>query len=235
MSKSKRKSKKKKQPQNHGVPDAAIPCQIYLLTPPRIDDVAAFAKTLEAVLASTPVACLQIRLKDAPKDRVIDIAKQLIPIAHQYGTLVLINDDPEIAAECGADGVHLGQLDMNINLAKTLLPEGALIGVTCHNSRELAFRAGSDGADYVAFGAFYETSTKPGAQIADLEIITWWHEAIEIPCVAIGGITPDNAQAVIAAGADFIAISSGIWDWRDGPVAAVKQLAELCTQHSPLD
>ena len=235
MRKSKRKSKKKKQPQNHGVADAAIPCQIYLLTPPRIDDVAAFAKTLEVVLASAPVACLQIRLKDTLKEEIIDIAKHLIPIAHQYGTLVLINDDPEIAAECEADGVHLGQLDMNINLAKTLLPEGALIGVTCHNSRELAFRAGSDGADYVAFGAFYETSTKPGAQSADLEIITWWHEAIEIPCVAIGGITPDNAQVVIAAGADFIAISSGVWDWQDGPVAAVKLLAELCTQHSPLD
>lgn len=234
MRKSKRKSKKKSQPQKPAVPDAIIPCQIYLLTPPRIDDIDTFIKTLEAVLSSAPIACLQIRLKDIASQKIIDISKKLIPLCHEYGTLVLINDDPEIASECGADGVHLGQSDMDINLAKTLLPEGALIGITCHNSRELAFSAGSDGADYVAFGAFFETHTKSGAQPADLEILTWWHEAIEIPSVAIGGITPDNAQAVIAAGADFIAVSSGVWDYEHGPQEAAKRLAELCTQHSPL-
>ncbi len=165
MSKSKRKSQKKNKRQENKVPDAVIPCQIYLITPPQIDDVEVFAGILEKVLAATPIACLQIRLKDTSASDTIKIAKRLIPIAHQYGTLALINDDPEIAKECGADGVHLGQSDMNINLAKTLLPEDALIGITCHNSRELAFSAGSDGADYVAFGAFLTQVQNPARKL----------------------------------------------------------------------
>ena len=232
-SKKNRAKKKSQKPKNIPRPDAASPCQIYLLTPPVIDDVHAFAETLDLVLQAAPVACLQIRLKDTPKDEIISIAKILIPIAHQYGTLVLINDDPEIAKEAGADGLHLGQSDMNISLAKDLLPEGALIGVTCHNSRELAFSACSAGADYIAFGAFFETATKPSAKRADLEMLTWWQDTIEIPCVAIGGISVDNAKDVIAAGADFIALSSGVWDYVRGPQEAVKRLSVLCVQYSP--
>ncbi len=232
-----RKSKKNKSGKNTrkiqvSRPDPILPCQIYLLTPPKINDLAAFAKTLEAVLTAAPIACLQIRLKDTPEQEIIEVANTLIPIAHQYDTLVLINDAPEIAKACGADGVHLGQADMDISLAKELLPRDALIGVTCHNSRELAFSACSGGADYIGFGAFYDTATKLGAQRADLEILTWWQEAIEIPCVAIGGITVDNAMQVITAGADFIALSSGVWDYKHGPEAAVKRLAELCSQYS---
>ncbi len=233
MRKSKKKYKKKSAPKPPP-PDAAQDCQIYLLTPPRIDDLDGFAKTLEAVLSAAPIACLQIRLKEAGTDAVIETANTLIPIAHKYGTAVIINDDPQIALETGADGVHLGQLDMDINLAKNLLGADAIIGVTCHNSKELAFSACSGGASYVAFGAYFDSATKPGAMAADLEILTWWHEVVEIPCAAIGGITPLNAKTVIAAGADFIALSSGVWDWPDGPVAAVEQLAALCSQHSPL-
>lgn len=232
MRKSKKKTNKPKY-KAPAAPDPAQTCQIYLLTPPRIDDVDAFAKILESTLAAAPVGALQIRLKDTPAGEITRIANTLIPICHQYGTMVLINDDPQIALETGADGVHLGQSDMNINLARDVLNKDAVIGVTCHNSRELAFKAGSDSADYVAFGAFFETSTKPGAQRADLEILTWWHEAIEIPCVAIGGITPSNAKAVIAAGADFIALCSGVWGHPDGPAQAIKQLSALCAQHSP--
>ena len=233
MRKSKKKYKKKLAPKPPP-PDAAQDCQIYLLTPPQIDDLSTFAKILEAVLAAAPIACLQIRLKNAHRDEIIKAANTLIPVAHKYGAAVIINDDPQIALETGADGVHLGQSDMNINLAREVLNEGAIIGVTCHNSKELGFRACSDGADYVAFGAFFDSATKPGALRADLEILTWWHEAVEIPCAAIGGITPSNAKAVIAAGADFIAVSAGVWDWPDGPVAAVEQLAALCLQYSPL-
>jgi len=212
------------------------PCQLYLLTPPKIDDLGSFAQTLKQVLGAAPIASLQIRLKDAAKTDIIQTAKALIPICHAHDTLVLINDDPEIALETEADGVHLGQSDMDINLARDMLNKDAVIGVTCHNSKELAFTACSDGADYVAFGAFFETKTKPDAAltaVADLEILTWWHDVIEIPSVAIGGITTDNAQAVIAAGADFIALSSGIWDAQGGPVKAAAHLHQLCCLHSP--
>ena len=211
--------------------------QIYLITPPHIDDLDAFAKLLAQTLQSAQVGCLQIRLKDTPRARIIEVAQTLIPIAHAHGTAVLINDDPSIAAETSADGVHLGQSDMaakgrDIKSVQDMLPEGSIIGVTCHNSKDLAFSAGSDGADYVAFGSFYASKTKPDARPADLELLTWWHDTMQIPSVAIGGITVDNAQSVVAAGADFIAISSGVWDHKDGAPQAVKLLWDICAQHS---
>ena len=209
------------------------PCQIYLLTPPRIDNLGAFVKSFEDAISAAPVASLQIRLKDTAKAEIIEITKALMPIAHAHNTLILINDDPEIAAESGADGVHLGQSDMKINLARELLSNDAIIGVTCHNSKDLAFEATMAGADYVAFGSFFKSETKPDASPADLELLTWWNEAVEIPSVAIGGITVENASQVIEAGADFIAISSGVWDHPKGPAAAVRQLSALCAQHSP--
>jgi thiamine-phosphate pyrophosphorylase len=210
-----------------------IDCQIYLLTPPRIDDLDAFAAVFEAAIAAAPVACLQIRLKDTPEDQIEEIARRLAPIAHVQDTLILINDNVELATKCGADGVHLGQTDMKINLAKELISDDAIIGVTCHNSKDLAFQAGSAGADYVAFGSFFKSETKPDASPADLELLTWWNETMAIPCVAIGGITTDNAQTVIAAGANYIAVSSGVWNHKDGPAEAVKQLSALCSQYTP--
>ncbi len=233
MSKSKKKYKNKPKREPQTKPDPAQDCQIYLITPPRIENIEEFAKTLEDVLAAAPIACLQIRLKDAPDEDIIKAAKLLVPICHRYGAMAIINDNPHIALKTGADGVHLGQSDMNINLAREVLNEGAFIGITCHNSKELAFKACSDKADYIAFGAFFETSTKLGTTRADLEILTWWHEAVEIPCVAIGGITTDNAKTVITAGADFIALCSGVWQHKDGPVQAAKVLSNLCALHSP--
>ena len=196
----------------------------------------AFAQILEQVLKAAPVASLQIRLKSVARDMIVETTKTLMPIAHAHGTAVIINDDPDIALETGADGVHLGQSDLrniiDIKSAQDMLEKDAIIGVTCHNSKDLAFKAGSGGADYVAFGSFFESKTKPDARPADLELLTWWHDIMEIPSVAIGGITVDNAEAVIAAGADFIAVSSGVWDYTDGPAQAVKQLSELCVRYS---
>lgn len=208
-------------------------CQIYLLTPPKIEDLDAFAADFEAAISAAPVACLQIRLKDTPDTEIEQIYKKLAPIARIQQTLILINDNVGIAAQCGADGVHLGQQDMKINLAKPLLSDDAIIGVTCHNSKDLAFEAGLAGANYVAFGSFFKSETKPDASPADLELLSWWNETMEIPCVAIGGITTQNARAVIEAGANYIAVSSGVWDHKDGPAAAVKQLSALCSQYSP--
>ncbi len=213
------------------------PCQIYLITPPQITDMVAFCVDLRAALSAAPVACLQIRLKEVngdkmPNSAIVQAASAITPICHEFGTLVIINDNPELAKECNADGCHIGQNDMDYFSCRELLGGDAIIGVTCHNSKELAFKAANAGADYVAFGAFFETQTKKAKARAELEILEWWHEAVEIPSVAIGGINPANAAKVIQAGADFIAVSSGVWAHPDGPACAVSQLHQLCLEHS---
>lgn len=208
--------------------DEAAQCQIYLITPPRLPDINIFLKQLETALSAAPIACLQIRLKDIENSAIIQAAKAIVPLCHIYGVDVLINDDPTLVAECGADGVHIGQTDMDYFSSRELLGTDAIIGVTCHNSRDLAFKAAHAGADYVAFGAFFETPTKTPKYQAELEILEWWQEAVEVPCVAIGGINPSNASTIIGAGADFIAVSSGVWDHPHGPAEAVKSLHMLC-------
>jgi len=212
-------------------------CQIYLITPPQITDMDAFCKNLRTALSAAPVACLQIRLKEVNGDKmdnsaIIQAANVIKPICHEYGTLVLINDDAEIAKNVGADGVHLGQNDMDYFSSRELLGGDAIIGITCHNSKGLGFEAAQAGADYVAFGAFFDTPTKAAKHRAETEILEWWQEAVEIPSVAIGGITVDNAQAIIEAGADFIAVSSGVWAHPQGPAFAISRLSQLCAEAS---
>ena len=209
------------------------PCQLYLLTPPVIPDVPDFCKVLETTLAAAPVACLQIRLKALENSALVQAGKAITAVCHAAGVEVILNDDPSLVADIGADGAHIGQEDMDYFSSRELLGGDAIIGVTCHNSKELAFAAAKAGADYVAFGAFFDTPTKTPKTRAELEILSWWHEAVEIPSVAIGGITVDNAQAVIAAGADFIAVSSGVWSHPDGPAVAVSRLSQLCAAFSP--
>jgi len=207
-------------------------CQIYLITPPRIDNLSGFLTDLESALSAAPIACLQIRLKETDDSAIIQAASRIIPLCHQYQTTVIMNDRPDLAKHCDADGVHIGQEDMDYFSSRELLGEDAIIGVTCHNSKELAFEAASAGASYVAFGAFFETSTKSPKTRAELEILTWWREAVETPCVAIGGINPRNAEQVIKAGADFIAVSSGVWNWPEGPADSIRQLSQLCSSLS---
>lgn len=213
------------------------PCQIYLLTPPVIADVPAFCETLKVTLAAAPVACLQVRLKGLEDSALVQAGTAIREICHAAGVEVIVNDRPDLVAQIGADGAHIGQSDMDYFSSRELLGGDAILGVTCHNSKELAFEAAKAGADYIAFGAFFDTPTKtppPGETLprAELEILTWWHEAVEIPSVAIGGITVDNAAQVIAAGADFIAVSSGVWSHPDGPAAAVSRLSQLCAEHT---
>ena len=143
---------------------------------------------------------------------------------------VLINDRADIAAETGADGVHIGQSDMSLKDAKKWVGQDGIVGVTCHDSRHLAMLAGEQGADYVAFGAFYPTSTKIAPTKAEPELLTWWQEMMEVPCVAIGGVTPENADALVKAGADFIAVSGGVWSHPDGPAAAISRFNEIFDQ-----
>ncbi len=210
----------------------STPCQIYLITPPEIADMNHFITDLEAVLQAAPIACLQIRLKNIDDLALIQAADRIVPLCHHYGASVIINDRPDIVEACRADGVHIGQEDMDYFSSRELLGEDAIIGVTCHNSKDLAFQAAYAGANYVAFGAFFETPTKVVKARANTEILQWWHEAVEIPCVAIGGINPDNAKTLIAAGADFIATCSGVWKWPEGSVTAVKKLHALCLDHA---
>lgn len=240
---SKRKSNKQKPAKAAPLPpEPRIPCQLYLITPPKIDDLQAFELDLILALSAAtncepnnPIACVQIRLKDASDEQIIAAAKEIVPQCHSYGALAIINDRPDLVEACGADGAHIGQDDMDAYSSRELLGDDAFLGITCHNSKDLAFKAAESGADYVAFGAFFDTPTKTPKTRADVEILEWWNEAVEIPCVAIGGINPSNAKEIIQAGADYIAVSSGVWDHPDGPAEAVRQLSMLCAEFSPQD
>ncbi len=200
---------------------------LYLITPPQIADFPPFLSALEAVLQTSMVTALQLRLKKDGDDHpdleaMAELAKAVLPAARDTETALIINDSVEIAAAVGADGVHLGQKDGSLKTAREQLGPEAIVGATCHNSRHLAMQAGEAGADYVAFGAFYPTATKEASTRAEPELLSWWQEVMELPCVAIGGITLDNVAGLVRAGADFIAVSAAIWQHKDGPVAAVK-------------
>ncbi|MFQ5564451.1 MAG: thiamine phosphate synthase [Parvularculaceae bacterium] len=203
------------------------PCRLYLITPPRLDDLAAFARAFREALDAGDVACAQLRLKREDGEAVSDAdvlfaAEALLPIAREYDVAFLINDRPDLALKTGADGVHVGQKDASCKKARAVLGEGATVGVTCHDSKHLALVAGEDGADYVAFGAFFPTVTKEASTRADPSLLEWWREATTLPSVAIGGIAPKNCGALVRAGADFLAVSAGVWRNPAGPAAAVK-------------
>ncbi len=199
-------------------------CELYLITPPSINNVAAFADVLAGALDAGPVAALQIRLKDCDDDMVCRAYEHLAPVAFARNVAVLINDRADLAHKLDADGVHLGQEDTPAVKARALLGPQKTIGVTAHNSRHLAMLAGEAGADYVAFGAFFESATKTPKMQATTDILSWWSELFEIPCVAIGGITAGNCAPLVRAGADFLAVCSGVWSDADGPAQAVRAL-----------
>lgn len=201
-------------------------CRLYLITPPKIEP-SAFADELGRALDGGDVASFQLRLKDASDDEMRRAAEGLMPIAQARDVAFIINDRPDLAAEMGADGVHIGQEDAAYAEARRTVGPDKIVGVTCHNSRHLAIEAAEVGADYVAFGAFYPTQTKQSKTDADPELLRWWSELMVVPCVAIGGITVENARPLIDAGADFLAVSAGVWSHPRGPFAAVKAFAAL--------
>ncbi|MDR3528853.1 MAG: thiamine phosphate synthase [Rhizomicrobium sp.] len=201
-------------------------CRLYLITPPKLEPVA-FGEVLKATLDAGDVACLQLRLKDVPEEEIARAIEVLMPIAQKRDVAFILNDRPDLAKRLGCDGVHIGQEDMPYAEARALLGPERIIGVTCHDSRHLALEAGEAGADYVAFGAFFPSTTKEPKALCDIETLQWWGELMVIPCVAIGGITIENAPALVAAGADFLAVSAGIWDFPDGPAAAVAAFNRL--------
>lgn len=200
--------------------DARRPaCQLYLISPPAIDD--SFIDMLGEALDGGPVAAFQLRLKGVDEDAVARAAAPLQKLCADRNVAFIVNDSVALAASLGADGVHLGQGDGDPRDARAKLGPAAQIGVTCHDSRHLAMAAGEAGADYVAFGAFYPTTTKEVIHRPDPSILGWWTTLFELPCVAIGGITPDNGAALVRAGADFLAVSSAVWAHAAGARAGV--------------
>ena len=198
------------------------PCRLYLITPPIIPDLDAFAAVLDQALAAGDVAALQIRLKPADEATIRHAVAVLAPVARRHEVAVILNDRPDVARATGCDGVHIGQEDASLAEARRVMGPDAMIGVTCHADRHLAWDAAEGGADYVAFGAFYQTDTKETVHRPSPELLTVWQETVEVPCVAIGGITVDNCAELARAGADFVAVSAGVWRHADGPAAAVR-------------
>ncbi len=195
-------------------------CRLYLITPPRLDE--GFAERLAEALTGGDVACLQIRLKDVDDAEVARAVEAARPLCHAHDVALIVNDRPDLAAELGADGVHIGAEDGSYADARAEVGADAIVGVSCYDSRDLALAAAEAGADYIAFGAFFATATKDPPTRAGLDLLNWWQDMVTVPCVAIGGITAANCGALVAAGADFLAVVAGVWDYADGPQAAVR-------------
>jgi thiamine-phosphate pyrophosphorylase len=204
---------------------APPPCQLYLVSPPSIGP--DFVELLRAAFDGGPVAAFQLRLKGLDEHEIARLAPPLQALCAERDIAFIVNDSIALAKRLKADGVHLGQGDGDAREARGILGPSAQIGVTCHASRHLAMEAGEAGADYVAFGAFYPSATKAVEHHADPEILRWWSAVFELPCVAIGGITADNAAPLVAAGADFLAVSGAVWNHGDGPGAGVAAFAKL--------
>lgn len=206
-------------------------CQLYLISP--LDVGGDFPDRLAAALDAAPVAAFQFRVKDMDQHQAANLAAPLRAICADRDVAFIVNDDVALAKRLKADGVHLGKDDGDPREARSILGPEAQIGISCYNSRHLAMEAGDAGADYVAFGAFFPTTTKQVEHYADPELLTWWQGLFELPCVAIGGITVDNAASLVEAGADFLAVSSGVWNHADGPAAAVKAFADIFAAAPP--
>jgi thiamine-phosphate pyrophosphorylase len=210
--------------------DEPATTRLYLVTPPAFDP-EPFARELARALAGGDVACLQLRLKDVDDDAICHAAALLQPIALDNGVAFIMNDRPDLAARLGCDGVHVGEDDMPYDSARALMGGERIVGVTCGASRERALVAAEAGADYVAFGAFFPTTTKAAKHRADPELVRDWAETTIVPCVAIGGITPGNCAPLVAAGADFLAVVGAVWAHPQGPREAVREFNDLFARH----
>lgn len=205
-------------------PPRTEPCKLYLISPQEVGG--DFPERLRAAAGFGSVAAFQLRVKGVGEHELARLAEPLQRICAEAGVAFIVNDSAALARRLDADGVHLGQQDGSVREARALLGPTKQIGVTCHDSRHLAMEAGEAGADYVAFGAFFPTTTKPSAYRPDPSILSWWAALFEIPCVAIGGITPANARPLVEAGADFLAVCNGVWGVSD-PASVVAEFEGL--------
>ena len=206
--------------------DDAHGCRLYLVSPPKFE-VGAFTRSLEAALSGGDVGAFQLRLKDCDDAMITQAVRALMPMCREAGVAFILNDRADLAQVLETDGVHLGQEDGTVADARRRLGADAVIGVTCHASGHLAMEAGEAGADYVAFGAFYPTTSKSMEKQLqygrpDAELLSWWATYTILPSVAIGGITPGNCGPLVTAGADFVAAITSVWECAEGPKAAVE-------------
>lgn len=208
-------------------------CQLYIISP--LDVGGDFPERLKAALTAGPVAAFQYRVKGLTQHEAADLGKPLREICAEHDVAFIVNRDISLAKRLQADGVHVSQKDGGPREAREALGHDAQIGVSCAGSRHAAMEAGDSGADYVSFGAFHPTTTKEVSEYADPELLTWWQGLFELPCVAVGGITVQNAAPLVEAGADFLAVCSGVWDHPEGPAAAVKGFAEVFAAATPRD
>ncbi len=199
-----------------------VPCQLYLISPLEVGG--NFPQQLAVALDAGPVAAFQFRVKAIDQHQAARLAEPLLAICHEHDVAFIVNDDVGLAKRLGADGVHLGQGDGDPAEARRILGAECQIGVTCHNSRHLAMAAGEGGANYIAFGAFFPTTTKLVEHYAQPALLGWWSTVSEIPCVAIGGITASNCGPLVFAGADFLAVSNAVWGHADGSAAGVRAI-----------
>jgi thiamine-phosphate pyrophosphorylase len=202
--------------------DERATTRLYLITPPALDP-DQFAKELEEALAGGDVACLQLRLKEVDDDAIRRATRALKPIAQDRGVAFIMNDRPDLAAELDCDGVHVGEEDMPYAEARRLLGPDRIVGVTCGGSRHRALVASEAGADYVAFGAFFPSTTKVAKHHPSPEVLKDWSDMTVVPCCAIGGITQENCAPLLEAGADFLAVIGAIWNHPKGPKQAVAE------------
>ena len=205
-------------------PKRTQPCRLYLISPQEVGG--DFPDRLKAAVGDDVVAAFQLRVKDVSEHELARVAEPLQRICADAGVAFIVNDSMQLAKRLGADGVHLGRQDGDIREARALLGPQAQIGVTCHDSRHFAMDAGEAGADYVAFGAFYPTTTKPSPYRPDPAILSWWSSVFEIPCVDIGGINPANAKPLVDAGADFLAVCQAVWSV-DKPTEVLTKFSDL--------
>jgi thiamine-phosphate pyrophosphorylase len=215
-------------------------CRLYLVTPPTIE-IRLFHAQLSEALNAGDVACIQLRLKNVSDDIVLGATDTLMPLAQEFDVPFLINDRPDLAVRAGADGVHIGQRDASYEESRALLGGDSIVGLTCHDSRHLAIVGAEKGIDYVAFGRFFPTNAHqasvppPTDPRADLDLIRWSRDITVMQCVAIGGITPENCMPIVSAGADFLGVSSAIWNHPDGAGAAVRAFRAAIDQASMED
>ncbi len=197
-------------------------CHLYLLTPPALPG--DFGRLLAEALDAGAVAALQLRLKDAADDEICRAVDLVRPIAQSRGVALILNDRPDLAVETGCDGAHIGAEDGTPADARKQLGPKLQLGVSCYDSRDLALAAGEAGADYVAFGAFFPSKTKDTGIRAELDLLSWWSEIMELPVVAIGGITAENCPPLVRAGANFLAVTSAVWSFPAGPAAGIRAM-----------
>ncbi len=206
-------------------------CRLYLVTPPALEP-AVFAEALAAALDAGDIGAVQLRLKDIAEDGVRRAIDVLRPIVQSRDVAFILNDRPDLAVAHGCDGAHVGAADLPAAAARGLLGDLQL-GVSCYDSRDAAMLAGEAGADYVAFGAFFASGTKDTDIRADPDLLRWWSETMELPVVAIGGITPANCASLVQAGADFLAVVGAVWNHPEGPAAGVRAMNRAIAEASP--